>query len=205
VRGRLHVNPFGVVVPPARDEPEERETIGFLGNYTHPPNVDAAVWLAREILPRLHELRPGARLRLAGPYAPAAVRELAGPGVEVLGQVPDADRFIRHCAVVLAPVRIGGGMRMKVLHAMALGRPVVTTRRGIEGLALNGRTPPLAVADDAAGIAAVTAELLADRAARRALGARARAFVVEHHGPDAVARRLEAVYDRALATRGKRP
>jgi glycosyltransferase involved in cell wall biosynthesis len=94
---------------------------------------------------------------------------------------------------------MGGGMRMKVLHAMALGRPVLTTERGTEGLTTDGRRPPLEVAYDAQGLADSAARLLADGGERAELGRRARRFVEEHHSPRAYAARLEETYAAALA------
>ncbi len=105
---------------------------------------------------------------------------------------------MERAAVVLAPVRSGGGMRMKVLHALAAGKAVVTTPLGARGLD-GSSTAPLAVADDAQGIAAAAARLLADPAERRALGLSARAYAQERYGPDAYAARLEAVYAEAIA------
>jgi len=202
--GRVHVNPFAIAVPDAEAVPAEPGTVVFLGNYTHPPNVDAALWLGREIMPRLRERHPGARLALAGAQAPAEVLALAGDDIAFLGAVPDAEALMRRSAVVLAPVRIGGGMRMKVLHAMALAKPVVTTTRGAEGLDVAGRRA-VAVADDATDIARATADLLADPAAAARLGAAARAYVLEHHTPAAHAQRLERVLERASEPRRARP
>lgn len=199
---RVRVNPFPVTVPAPGTAPEEPDTVAFLGNFTHPPNVDAAVWLARVIMPIVRAERPGARLWLAGPYAPPEVRALAGAGVEVLGVVPDAEALMRRAAVVAAPVRLGGGMRMKVLHAMAVGRAVVTTSLGTDGLASDGGPLPVRVADDAAGVARSLADLLADDAGRAALGARARQVVVAHHSPAAYVARLEAALDGCV--RGSR-
>jgi glycosyltransferase involved in cell wall biosynthesis len=127
------------------------------------------------------------------------VLALAGPGVTVAGWVADLRPLVGAAELVLAPVRVGGGMRMKVLEAMAFGKAVVTTPRGAEGLAVDGHAPPLAVASDADGIADVALELLGDPEGRRALGAAARRFVEEHHGSPAYARRLEAVYREAAA------
>jgi polysaccharide biosynthesis protein PslH len=198
---RIAVNPFGIVLPSPVETPVEPDTLVFLGNYTHPPNVEAALWLGREIMPRLRRLRPGVSLALAGAYAPPEVQALAGPGIRVLGYVSDAEQLMRRSAVVIAPVRIGGGMRMKVLHAMALGKAVVTTPRGTDGLALGGRVPPLSVADDADAVARVTADLLADAGAREKLGSAARRYVEEHHSPQAYARRLADLYAAAIAER----
>jgi glycosyltransferase involved in cell wall biosynthesis len=128
------------------------------------------------------------------------VRSLAGPGVTVVGVVEDADAFLRSHAVVAAPIRTGGGMRMKVLHAMALGAAVVTTPRGAEGLHLDDPLP-LAIAEGTDDLAATIVRLLRDDGERRRLGERARSFVEAHHSPAAVARRLEAVYTSVIDSR----
>jgi len=197
---RVRVNPFGIDLPepvdPGREEPG---LVLFTGNYTHPPNVDAALWLAREIMPRVRALRADARLRLVGPAAPPEVRALAGPDVEVLGEVPSMRPQLEAAAVVVAPVRIGGGMRMKVLDALASQKAVVTTSRGAEGFLLPDDELPLVIADDADAIAAATAGLLNDHEWRRRLAARARSFAVEHHSADAFARRMDAIFEDVVA------
>lgn len=205
VAPRVRVNPFGLV-PPAPLDPtrEQPGTVLFVGNFTHPPNHDAAVWLTREIMPAVRARFPSARLRIVGASPPPEVMRLAGPDSEVVADAPDLRPHLEAACVVLAPVRIGGGMRMKVLHALASGKPVVTTTRGTEGYAMKERAAPLIVADDAEGIASATAELLADDDRRRALGARGRSFALEHHTPAAWAARLEAVYEEAISTRRSR-
>ncbi len=137
------------------------------------------------------------QLTIAGALPPVEVKRLAGDGVKVTGWVPDLAPVMAGAEVVVAPVRVGGGMRMKVLEAMACGKAVVTTPRGAEGLAVNERTPPLMVADDAPGIAAACLALLADSDRRRRLGDDARAFASECHGSAAYAARLERVYREA--------
>ncbi len=192
---RVRVNPFGVVLP--QPSPLEREVPGrllFTGNFTHWPNVDAALWLGREIMPRLREACPGVHLDLIGIYPPQAVQALACADITVTGAVPMVEPYLERAAVVLAPVRLGGGMRMKVLHAMALGKAVVTTPRGADGFELASQAPPLVIAETAEAIASAVAGLLADPGARQGLGSQARAFVAEHYSPDAYARRLEALY-----------
>jgi polysaccharide biosynthesis protein PslH len=197
---RVSVNPFGVMAPPAADPArEDEEQILFVGNYTHAPNVDAALWLGQEIMPRLRRLQPGVQLKVVGIYPPDEVLALGGSDIVVTGPVPQIEPWLERAAVVVAPLRIGGGMRMKVLHAMAMGKAVVTTPRGAEGLEIDGHHPPLVVAADADALAAAVAALLADAAQRRRLGADARAFVLEHFSPDAHVRRLENVYAGLLA------
>jgi len=195
VADRLRVNPFGVTPGPAADPAREAAgEVVFVGSFYHPPNVDAALWLGREIFPLLRSLAPTAHLTIVGIGPPPSVRALAGPAVTVTGRVERVEPFLERAQVVLAPLRLGGGMRVKVLQAMGLGKAVVTTPLGAEGLGPGNVAPPLAAAEAAAGIARETARLLADAAAREDLGRRARAFVLEHHGWPAYARRLEAVY-----------
>jgi glycosyltransferase involved in cell wall biosynthesis len=199
---RVRLNPFGIDLPQRADpDREERGLVLFAGNFTHPPNVDAAVWLASEIMPRLRARYDGVRLVLIGTSAPREVRALAAWDVQVLGEVRAIAPYLEAAAVVLAPVRSGGGMRMKVLYALASGKAVVTTRRGAEGLLFDSKQPPLVVAEDAETIAGEAARLLEDDALRRALAERARAFAAEHHGPEAYGRRLETVYEEAISRR----
>jgi glycosyltransferase involved in cell wall biosynthesis len=202
VAPRVRVDPFGLVLPPAADrEREVAGTVLFVGHFAHSPNRDAAHWLVGEIMPAVRARFPGARLRIVGSEAPPEIKALAGPDVEVIADAPSVLPHLEQAAVVLAPVRTGGGMRMKVLQAMAAGKAVVTTARGREGYDCFGEEPPLAVADGEGGIAATTAALLEDGERRRGLGEQARAFAERHCGPDPWARRMTAVYEEACATR----
>ena len=199
VADRVRANPFGLVLPPQADPARQLAgTLLFVGNFAHPPNRDAAIWLARQIMPTLLERFPGARLRIVGSAPPAEVRALAGPHVELVADAPSVLPHLEEAAVVMAPVRTGGGMRMKVLQAMAAGKAVVTTERGTDGYTGFGEEPPLAVADDEGGIATVTAGLLGDDEGRLALGRRARDFAERHHSPEAWAGRLTAIYEEAI-------
>jgi glycosyltransferase involved in cell wall biosynthesis len=199
---KVRVNPFGLFPPPAADPAAEQPgTILFTGTFTHLPNREAALWLAREILPAVRAREPGASLRIVGSTPPREILDLAGPGVEVVADAPEMEPHLRAAAVVVAPVRSGGGMRMKVLEAMARGKAVVTTPLGAEGFTSIDPRPPLAIAEDGEGIAAALAGLLGDEGGRRELGRRAREFTLRHHTPEAWAKRLEAVYAEAQQRR----
>jgi glycosyltransferase involved in cell wall biosynthesis len=202
---RVRVNPFGIDLPElGTTAVEEDGSLLFVGNFAHPPNVDAARWLIDEIMPVLRARNTRATLRIVGPGAPADVRAQAGPDVEILGEVPSVAPFLETASVVLAPLRIGGGMRMKALHALAAGKALVTTTRGAEGLVVDGVKPPFMRADEPEAFATLVAELLHDADLRRRLGAEARAFVSEHYSSRAYARRLEGVYGELVAERGQR-
>jgi polysaccharide biosynthesis protein PslH len=204
---RVRVNPYGMVLPASLDPAAEVPgTILFAGTFSHLPNRDAAHWLAGEIMPMVAAAVPGARLRIVGSSPPRDVLDLAGPHVEVIADPPSVEPHLEAAAVVLAPVRSGGGMRMKVLEPLAKGKAVVTTRLGAEGFTEFEPGPPFEIAETGEEIAAATARLLGDEVARHELGQRARRFAERHHSPQAWAARLENVYEEAaaLARRGDR-
>jgi glycosyltransferase involved in cell wall biosynthesis len=158
-------------------------------------NVDAAVRLAEEILPRVREGVPGARLELIGTEPAARVRALAGPGVRVRGHVVDLNAALNEAAVFVAPLRFAAGVQNKVLEAMAAGLPVVTTSEVNEGLrAMPGEH--LLLADDDEGLAAAARRLLGDPAERARLGQAGRALVLERFRWEAVGERLREIEGR---------
>jgi polysaccharide biosynthesis protein PslH len=188
---RIRVNPFGVDLEPAMDSTAERDDeLVFVGGFHHAPNVDAACWLVEEIFPLVRAKREPAHLTIVGADPPRAVRALASERVTVTGFVPDVAPFLQHAAVVVAPLRRGSGMRVKLLQALARGKAVVTTPLGAEGLAPDA---PLRVASSAPDIAAAVIMLLNDAVARRSLGVGARAFVAEHHSWSGFVDRLAAI------------
>ena len=202
VAGRVRINPFGVALPMVRRSASEEGLVVFVGGFQHPPNVDAAVWLADAIMPRLRDRAAHARLLIVGSDPPRRVRALARDDVEVTGRVPDVAPFLERAAVVVAPIRTGGGMRLKVLQAMAAGKAVVATSLGAEGL-MGGEDRPLVIADDEESISREIAALLSDPERRDALGARARKYVEERYGWPAYKRRLEDLYEEVLPLRNR--
>jgi len=164
----------------------------FFGSYGWFPNEDAITAFADEAFPLIRRARPDARLRVAGRDAPESVRELdARPGVEFVGELADLGRAVRDAAVVLAPLRIGGGTRLKVLEAMAWGAPVLTTPAGFEGVDARPGAD-VAVADGWPAFAATAVELLDSPARRARLGRNARRRIEQVYALDEAAAELEA-------------
>src|SRR6185437_10214292 len=116
--------PLAVDVPdrPLAPEGSGQPTILFVGGFAHPPNADAARWLAASIFPRVVQRVPDARLELVGNEPGDGILALGGGRVSVHGSVPDVTSYMDRAAVVVAPLRIGGGMRVKVLEALAAGK-----------------------------------------------------------------------------------
>jgi glycosyltransferase involved in cell wall biosynthesis len=174
----------------------------FVGHMHYLPNVDAASWLVESIFPRVRDMFPAARLVIAGGEPPAGVR-LDGEGVEVAGFVSDLRACYARADVVVVPVRAGGGTRIKILEAMAQGRPVVSTSLGAEGLDVDPQTH-LLVADAPQTIADAVAFLVRNADQRRRMVAAARAFVERHHSWDDSARRLHQAYEMFCEPRAQR-
>jgi glycosyltransferase involved in cell wall biosynthesis len=175
----------------------DAEMILFVGGFRHPPNVDAALWLATTILPRVLERVPAARLELVGYDPPDVIRALAGGPVSVHGSVPDVTPYLDRAAVVAAPIRIGGSMRMKVLEALAAGKAVVATPRAAEGV-VAGPDEQFLRADGEHEFADAIAGLLLDEKRRRELGESARNWAEEHLGWDHGVAEFERLYGRLL-------
>jgi glycosyltransferase involved in cell wall biosynthesis len=172
----------------------EPDTMLFVGNFKHPPNQSALEWFAREVLPKVRECRPRARLIAVGAQAPEGFREsLAGPGVEFVGAVEDIREAMARYAVFLAPILSGSGVRVKLLEAFAAGIPVVSTALGAEGLTADSGQIAW-IADDAEGFAAGVLHLLEDPQAAAELAARARAEVEAHWDMARVTQALEGRY-----------
>lgn len=192
--------PLGVPLPEEALDPVGSEPPGvlFVGSFGHPPNTDAALWLAGELFPPVRELHPEARLTIVGPSPPPEVLALAGNGVSVTGEVPDVTPYLDDAAVVAAPLRIGGGMRVKVLEAMAAGKAVVATPLAAEGLDAEGASQ-LWIAEMEEDFHSALMVLLGDAGAREALGTGARRWATEHLGWERSIARYEALYEELLA------
>lgn len=176
----------------------EREGILFVGGYRHPPNVDAAMYFAREIAPILAERLPGVKAYLAGSNAPRAVMELQGANVEVLGFVPDIEAWLDRCRLSISPLRYGAGVKGKVNHSMSRGVPVVATPASVEGMHLVEGEEVL-VADDPHGFADAVVRSYTDEALWNRLSQGGMANVRRHFSRDVARRGLETLFTMAQA------
>ena len=192
-----------VVVPNGIDLDDYRPTprptpkvaaIVFTGKMDYRPNLDAALWFADKIMPLVQARQPQAVFQIVGQGAsPQLARFGQRPGIVVTGAVPDARPYISAAAVYVAPLRMGGGTRFKLLEAMALERPIVSTRIGAEGFEVeSGRE--LLLADTREEFASAVLRLLNDVELAGRLGAAGRDFVRNAYTWDAILPRLDAVH-----------
>jgi|SRR5271157_5256927 len=158
---------------------QKRSGIVFVGSYQHSPNVDAVLWVVEAVMPLVWQHAPNVVCRLVGSDMPAAVRALARPEVDVLGEVDEVQAVFAGARVSVAPLRFGAGVKGKVIDSYAAGIPCAGTSIGCEGLDL----PPLLqrwYSDNPADIARALLTLHQDRAANETTAAAAVAYVTEH-------------------------
>lgn len=171
----------------------------FTGAMDYWPNVDAAAWFAREVMPSLLQAHPGVRFYIVGRNPAPAVQVLSNGTVLVTGTVPDVRPYLRHAAAVVAPLRIARGIQNKILEAMAMARPVITTTACAEAIeATVGRD--FLVADTVLGYCQQISAILAAPDRGAAMGVAARARVIERYGWEAHLSAIERylVTDRRL-------
>ncbi len=203
-QARLSVIPNGVdaaAYAPLEHIAEEPDTILFAGKMDFRPNVEGALWLASDIMPRVWAQRPRARLIVFGMQPAPAVQQLAGDQrVTVTGYVPGVDgerRALARATVIAVPLLSGGGTRLKVLNALAAGRAVVSTPLGAAGFALDdGRD--LLLASDAAAFARAIVGLLDDQALRHRLGCAGRQTVLDRYTWEKLLPELDSIYEEVL-------
>jgi polysaccharide biosynthesis protein PslH len=200
---RITVVPTGVDLQQYRaaaGPPATRPLVMFLGSMDWEANVDAVDHFCRDIWPHVRTEVPGARFRIVGRNPHLRVQRLAGESVEVTGRVPAVTDHLREAAVFVVPLRVGGGTRLKIFEAMAMGKAVVSTTIGAEGLDVEaGRD--LILADDAPAFAAATVRLLRDVELRRRFEAAA-AAVAARYDWSVVVERFDEVLARAAADAG---
>lgn len=180
------------------EEPESAPHLLFMGKMDYEPNIDAVVWFAQEIFPLIRQEVPDCVFTIAGGSPVDEVQRLASvSGITVTGYVQDIQCRYKKCGVVVTPLRSGGGTRLKILEAMALGRPVVSTTVGCEGLHCR-HNEHLLIADTPELFARQVIDLLSDRQRRQRLAAAARSFVESRFAWTGIAGKLQDFY-RGLA------
>jgi glycosyltransferase involved in cell wall biosynthesis len=169
----------------------------FIGNFNHPPNIEAAMRLARNIFPAAREHVADLQLDVIGSDPPPELLRLHGSGVNITGWVPDTTPHLDAAAIFVAPISSGGGMRVKVLEALAAGKAVVASGRAVDGLTVRpGQEVHIAESDEE--FTARILDLLTDRRLRAAVANRARTWATAHLSWERSRLDYEALYESLL-------
>jgi sugar transferase (PEP-CTERM/EpsH1 system associated) len=207
LRGPMHVVQTGVDTQyfrPVSATPARRAHLVFTGSMDWLPNEDGMLYFVRDILPLVRQAEPGATLSIIGRAPTPAVRRLAEQqGIEVTGSVDDVRPHVAAGSVYVVPLRIGGGTRLKIFEAMGMGKAVVSTTIGAEGLPVTNGAD-VVIADEPAAFAAAAVRLIRDDEARTRIESAARRLVVERYDWSAVAQGFEDALAR-VATGDSRP
>jgi len=198
-RLRVEVVPNGIDLSyfQVRAEAREPATLLFTGNYEYAPNVDAALLLARAVLPEVRSQVPEAKLWLVGNAPTPEMQALASEHVVVTGRVDDVRPYLARATLFVCPLRFGAGIKNKVLEALAMGCPVLASPLSADGIdARDGQELALAAPD---AFAARAVDLLGDPSSREVLAARGRALIERSYSWAGVAGAYEALFRKIMA------
>lgn len=170
----------------------------FTGKMDFRPNVDAALWFGQRVLPLIQAKRPGTTFAIVGQRPHPRLEGLRNkPGITITGYVEDVRPYLAGATVYVAPLRVGGGTRLKILEAMAMGKAIVATSVGAEGFPV-GNHEELVLADEPLTFAQEVVDLLENPNRRLALGRAGQAFAEANYGWDTLVPQLEKVYQTEL-------
>lgn len=177
----------------------QRGRLVFVGSMDWDPNEDGAIWFLRDIFPRIRKAIPDASFAIVGRAPSPRLRTIAArePGVEITGWVPDVRPHLAKAEVVVVPLRVGGGTRIKIPEAMAMAKAVVSTPIGAEGLPFHdGRQ--IRIAEQPDQFARAVVEILNNSPLRNSIAQAARDEVVNHHGWEPVVVRVEHILEHVM-------
>jgi polysaccharide biosynthesis protein PslH len=203
-RTPVHIISPGTSIPEYPLDPlgSSPPSLLFIGNFYHPPNADAAKRLVESIFPSVRRWFPEARLFIVGENPPAELNLSNSQNIIITGRVPDVTPYLDQAALLVAPLHLGGGIRIKVLESLAAGKAVVTTSRAAEGLEIQDGEQ-LAIAETDREFVARIVELLQNSEKRLAMAKRARAWACEHIAWEQSIVKYETLYKELLANSGR--
>jgi hypothetical protein len=185
------------------EEPDDPDLLSFVGRMDYYPNQECMFDFCAKVLPRVQQQRPQTRLVIVGADPSPAVKKLGElPGVTVTGSVPDVRPYVRRSAAMVAPLNIARGTQNKILEAMAMGIPVVTSPAAAGGVDAVPQEH-LLVARTYEEQGAAILRILEDPAERRRLGAAGRSRMLTHHAWPSSMQRLDAIIERGLSQHGR--
>jgi len=186
--------------PRPTDPPPDGRTVVYFGLLSTVPNVDAVTHFVQDIWPRIVTAHPDAHCKIIGGRPPPGLLALAGPRVELTGFVPDLRPHLAAAALVVVPLRLGGGTRLKIVEAMAMGKAIVSTALGAEGIeAVPGRE--ILIEDEPVAFANAVTRLLAEPGLAARIGQSAQRLAVERYAWSRAAHALEDFYRRIVEAR----
>ena len=193
----FHVIPNGVDSEffKITDHQQNPDLILFTGTISYYPNVEGILWFAKNVWPIIKQKRPSSQFCIAGKSPPPEVQALnSDPSIEVTGAVDDMRTYYAKAAVVVVPLRVGGGTRLKILEAMAMEKAIVSTAVGAEGIEYT-RNQNILIENDPEDFANATIKVMDDEALRNTLQSQGRMLVEKHYDWKAVTGNLCEIFE----------
>lgn len=201
----IYVQSFGLELTgsaPMTPTKDVRFNLYHLGAMDWRPNQEAMLYFIRKVFPIVRRQFPQVNFHLAGRKMPRFFLQSNWPQVKVYGEVADAQTFEKDKSILVVPLRAGGGVRIKILRAMAAGKAIVSTSVGAEGLGLKHGKEAL-IADDPVEMAREIIELLMEPKKIAELGRQARSFILQKHHPQKMIREIMAYYEELITGFGE--
>ncbi len=183
--------------PRPTDPTPDGRTVVYFGLLSTVPNIDGVTYFIKDIWPRIADVHPDARCKIIGGSPPPSLLALASSRVEFSGFVPDLRPHLASAAAVVVPLRLGGGTRLKIVEAMAMGKAIVSTTLGAEGIEAVPERDIL-IEDQPDSFAGAVNRLLTDPGLAARIGQAARQQAVEQYAWSKAARELERFYYQTL-------
>lgn len=202
-RGRMHVLPIGLETPcgpPRYESYATPPSLHFIGSLDWLPNLEGLQWFLHDVWPQITRRFPALKFHVAGRNMPPVISELELRNVVIHGEVESSCDFVASHSISIVPLLSGGGMRAKILEAMSLGRTVVTTTLGLEGIRATNRKD-LFIADTAEQFVQVIEECLYRGRSLEAIGRNAHANFLRHYDRYQLASRLMETYEQLVNDR----
>jgi polysaccharide biosynthesis protein PslH len=205
-QGLLDVAPAGVDIVEFAPNPTQMpqpNTLCYIGGMDWQPNIEAVAWFVEQVFPVIQRKFPLVNIEahIAGKRMPPHLQAYSSRnGVMMHPDVPSAAAFLQAHEILVVPLLSGGGMRLKIVEAMALGMPIVSTRIGAEGIAAQHRES-IMLADTPEEFANAVAELLTNASLREQIAANARKIALEQYSWESVAKRMTQFYHRVITAR----
>ncbi|MGC9330499.1 MAG: glycosyltransferase family 4 protein [Bacteroidales bacterium] len=176
----------------------ENLSFAYIGALDWIPNLEGLVWFLKRVWPDVHKNCPGIKFYIAGRNAPEKIREICNkPGIEYLGEVTDAYKFILSKSIMVVPLLSGSGMRVKIIESLALKKAIVSTSVGVEGINLFNNKH-IRIEDDPKAFARACVELCKDKNKRISLGEAGSQMVREHYDNLKICKSLKSFYQDIL-------
>jgi glycosyltransferase involved in cell wall biosynthesis len=193
----VFVVPNGTDVLQDYIEDKGNKIITYIGLMSYRANVDAMLFFSQDIWPLIKNEEPAAKLLIVGKNPTEEIKALAKGDVFVTGEVENVMQYLRDTSVFIAPIRIGSGTRIKILEAMACGKPVVSTRLGCAGLEVQDGND-IFISDGPKQFAQRVLDLMGNKEERIRIGQNALNLVKDRYTWDQIGNKLEKVYQNAI-------